>query len=65
MKFCPICEMHMKRKGDFWECKNCNKQQNSFGGYPKKPVKNKDNPPGKFKLTLDSNDKKKLQKILS
>jgi len=34
MKFCPICEMHMKRKGDFWECKNCNKQQNSFGGYP-------------------------------
>jgi len=55
----------MKRKGDFWECKNCNKQQNSFGGYPKKPVKNKDNPPRKFKLTLDSNDKKKLQKILS
>jgi len=33
--------------------------------YPKTPVKNKDNPPGKFKLTLDSNDKKKLQKILS
>ena len=45
MKFCPNpnCEMHMKRKGDFWECKNCNTIQNLSGeiiqrGSPKKPL---------------------------